>query len=110
EPEALALYDRAVHALLSWHADALPLFRAAAARDPGLALAHAGAAVCLFLEERFPETKAASDAARAAVAGQSWRERGHVEALTLWTAGRADEAVTAMRAPLATYPRDVMVV
>ena len=38
--------------------------------DPdGLALAHAGAAVCLFLEERFPETKAATDAARAAAAG-----------------------------------------
>ena len=34
DPEALALYDRAVHALLSWHADALPLFRGAAVRDP----------------------------------------------------------------------------
>ena len=29
DPEALAFYDRAVHALLSWHADALSLFRAA---------------------------------------------------------------------------------
>src|SRR5262249_30726768 len=69
--DALATYDRAVRALLGWRADALDLFRAAAAQDPGLALAHAGAAVCLFLEERFAETKAASDAARAAMAGQT---------------------------------------
>src|SRR5213596_2150696 len=64
DPEALALYDRAVRSLQAWQADALELFRAAAERDPGLALAHAGAAVCLFLEERFPETKAATEAAR----------------------------------------------
>ena len=109
-PEALATYDRAVRALLGWQADALDLFRAATALDPGLALAHAGAAVCLFLEERFGETKAAADAARAAAAGQTERERSHVEALTLWTSGRADAAVTAKRAHLATSPRDVMVV
>ena len=109
-PEALATYDRAVRALLGWKADALDLFRSATARDPGFALAHAGAAVCLFLEERFAETRAAAEAARAAVAGQTERERGHVEALTLWTSGRPDDAVRAMRAHLATYPRDVMVV
>jgi tetratricopeptide (TPR) repeat protein len=109
EPEALALYDRAVHALLSWHAEALPLFRAAAERDPGLALAHAGAAVCLFLEERFPETKAATEAARAAAAAQSDRERSHVAALTAWTSGQVPEAERLMRAHLATWPRDAMV-
>jgi tetratricopeptide (TPR) repeat protein len=109
-PDALATYDRAVRALLGWQADALDLFRAATALDPGLALAHAGAAVCLFLEERFAETKAAGEAARAAAAGQTERERSHVEALTLWTSGRVDEAVTAMRAHLTAFPRDVMVV
>ena len=109
DPEALALYDRAVHALLSWHADALPLFRAATERDAGLALAHAGAAICLFLEERFPETKAATDAARAAVAGQSERERSHVAAITAWTSGQVPEAERLMREHLATWPRDAMV-
>jgi tetratricopeptide (TPR) repeat protein len=107
--DALATYDRAVLALLGWQADALTLFRRAATDDPGLALAHAGAAVCLFLEERFAETKAATEAARAAVTGQSERERGHVEALTLWTSGKVDEALTAMRAHLERYPRDAMV-
>ena len=109
DPEALALYDRAVHALLSWHADALPLFRAAVERDPAFALAHAGAAICLFLEERFPETKAASDAARAAAAGQTERERSHVAAVTAWTSGQVPEAERLLREHLATWPRDAMV-
>ena len=108
-PDALATYDRAVRALLGWQADALALFQAAAAHDPGLAVAHAGAAVCLFLEERFAETKAATDAARAAAVTLSERERSHVEALTLWTSGKVDDAVPAMRAHLGRFPRDVMV-
>jgi len=108
-PDALATYDRAVRALLGWQADALGLFREAVTHDPGLALAHAGAAVCLFLEERFAETKEATEAARAAAAGQSERERSHVEALTLWTSGKVDDAARAMRAHLERFPRDVMV-
>ena len=108
-PDALGTYDRAVHALLGWQADTLDLFRAAAALDPGLALAHAGAAICLFLEERFAETKAAAEAARAAAAGLSERERSHVEAIALWTSATMDQAVAAMRAHLAAWPRDVMV-
>jgi tetratricopeptide (TPR) repeat protein len=107
--DAVATYDRAVRALLGWQADALALFQAAAAHDPGLALAHAGIAVCLFLEERFTETKAATDAARAAAPALSERERSHVEALTLWTSGKVDDAAGAMRAHLERFPRDVMV-
>jgi tetratricopeptide (TPR) repeat protein len=109
DTEALGLYDRAVRALQAWQADALPLFRAAAERDPQLALAHAGAAVCLFLEERFAETKAATETARAAVAGQTDRERSHVAALTAWTSGQVAEAERLMREHLATWPRDAMV-
>src|SRR5215470_14294377 len=109
DPDALALYDRAVRALLGWQADALTLFRAAADRDPGLALAHAGAAVCLFLEERFAETKAATEAARGAATRQTERERSHVAALTAWTSGQVPQAERLMREHLATWPRDAMV-
>jgi tetratricopeptide (TPR) repeat protein len=109
DSEALALYDRAVRALQAWQADALALFRAAAERDPQLALAHAGAAVCLFLEERFAETKAATEAARAAVVGQSERERSHVAAITAWTSGQVADAERLMREHLASWPRDAMV-
>jgi tetratricopeptide (TPR) repeat protein len=103
-------YDRAVRALLGWEATTLDLFREAATHDPGLAVAHSGAAVCLFLEERFGEARAATEAARAAVAGASARERGHVEALALWTSGNVVEAERAMRAHLAAFARDLVVV
>src|SRR5215470_15395000 len=87
DPDALALYDRAVRALLGWQADAL----------------------CLFLEERFAETKTATEAARGAATGQTERERSHVAALTAWTSGQVAEAERLMREHLATWPRDAMV-
>src|SRR5687768_9927629 len=100
-------YDRAVRALLGWEATTLDLFREAITHDPALALAHSGAAVCLFLEERFGEARAATEAARAAVAEGSARERSHVEALAYWTSGNVVEAERAMRAHVAAFPRDL---
>ncbi|HKQ63945.1 MAG TPA: hypothetical protein VJZ73_03000, partial [Methylomirabilota bacterium] len=102
-------YDRAVEALLAWDAQALDRFREAIALDPGLALAHAGAAVCLFLEERFVEAQDAAKVARAAAATQTDRERRHVEGLALLVEGKGVDAASAMRAHLADYPRDLLV-
>jgi tetratricopeptide (TPR) repeat protein len=108
---ALQSYDRAVDAALSWKANALDLFREAITHDPGLAVAHAGAAACLFLEERFAEAKATSAAARAAATPDvSRRERSYVDAVTLWTAGQVPEAEAAMREHLRDYPRDLAIV
>jgi tetratricopeptide (TPR) repeat protein len=110
-PQALEAYDRGVEAALGWKANALDLFREAARLDPSLAVAHAGAAACLFLEERFAETRVASEAARAAAtAGASPRERSYVNAVTLWTAGKVPEAEIAMREHLVQYPRDLAIV
>ena len=106
---ALDTYDRAVHGLFGWDAQALPLFRAATEADPGLALAHAGVGVCLLLEERFEEARAAVERARAAAAGQSARESGHVEALALLVHGKVADAERLMREHLETFPRDLMV-
>jgi tetratricopeptide (TPR) repeat protein len=102
-------YDHAVDALLSWDARALERFRDVLALDPGLALAHAGAAVCLFLEERFAEAQEAGKTARAAAATQTDRERRHVEGLALLVEGKGNDAATAMREHLADYPRDLLV-
>lgn len=99
-------WDRGVRGLLGWEASALDEFRAAARHDPGLGLAHAGAAVCLFLDERFAEARQAAEAALGAVAGASERERGHVEAMALLVAGRPPDAERAMREHLARFPRD----
>jgi len=102
-------YDVAVDALLAWDAEALSRFRTATALDPGLALAHAGAAVCLFLEERFAEAQEAAKTARAAAASQTNRERRHVEGLALLVEGKSHDAASAMREHLADYPRDLLV-
>ena len=102
-------YDVAVDALLAWDAEALSRFRTATALDPGLALAHAGAAVCLFLEERFAEAQEAARTARAAAASQTDRERRHVEGLALLVEGKSHDAASAMREHLADYPRDLLV-
>jgi hypothetical protein len=108
-PAAVPAYDRAVHGLLGWDGAALEMFQAATAHDPQLAVAHAGIGVCLFLEERFAEARAAATAAREHVAGASVRERGHVEALALLVTGKVAEAETAMREHLGAWPRDLVI-
>ncbi len=107
---ALEAYERGADGLLGWDRDALEHFRAASGADPGFALAHAGAGVSLFLEERFDEARTAMEAARRTVAGQSDRERSHVEALALLVTGKPADAERAMREHLATWPRDTTVV
>jgi tetratricopeptide (TPR) repeat protein len=108
-PGALEAYDRAVHGLLGWDGAALDQFNAALEGDPSLALAHAGAAVCHFLDERFAEARAAAERARSAAAGATPRERGHAEAMAQLIVGRPDQAEGAMREHLAAYPRDLAV-
>lgn len=70
-PDALERYERGAQGLLGWDRSALDHFGAASGHDPGLALAHAGRGVCLFLEERFEEARTAVERARGAAAGQS---------------------------------------
>ncbi len=106
---ALEAYERAADGLLGWDAAALETFNAAIAYDPLLALAHAGAGVCLFLEERFAEAREAVETARRAAAAQSERERSHVEGMALLVTGKATEAEAAMRAHLATWPGDRLI-
>lgn len=106
---AVEAYDRAVHGLLGWDGATLDMFNRAVEVDPEFALAHAGAAVCYFLDERFPEARAAAERARVAAANATPRERGHVEAMAQLITGRPDQAERAMREHLASYPRDLAV-
>jgi tetratricopeptide (TPR) repeat protein len=106
---ALEHYDAGIRGLLGWEASALDEFRKAIADDAGLALAHAGAAVCLFLEEKFAEARAAAETARSAAGGLTPRERSHVEAMALLITGRPPDAERAMKEHLAAFPRDLAV-
>jgi len=106
---ALETYDRAVDGLLGWDAEALDRFGAAATTDPGLALAHAGLAICQFLDERFVEARESAKRARTAASTQTPRERGHVEAIALLVEGKAHDAEAAMTRHLVDFPRDLVV-
>jgi tetratricopeptide (TPR) repeat protein len=106
---ALEHYDNGIRGLLGWEASALGEFRKALDDDPGLAVAHAGAAVCLFLEEKFAEARAAAEAARAAAGGLTARERSHVEAMALLVGGKPPDAERAMKEHLSAFPRDLAV-
>jgi len=106
---ALARYDAGTDELLGWRRGALDSFRAALAEDPELALAHAGVAVCLFLDEDFAGARAAGGAARRAAAGRTPREQAHVEALALFVTGKAAEAEAALTAHLERFPGDLVV-
>jgi tetratricopeptide (TPR) repeat protein len=108
-PAAAEAYDRAVTGFLEWSASSVALFRKATAEDPRLAVAHAGLAVSLFMDERFGEARAAAQAARAAAAAASERERAHVEALALFVEVRIREAEARMREHVARHPRDLMI-
>ena len=86
---AVDAYDRGVRALLGFGADTLEAFQEALAHDPDFALARAGLAVSLYLDEKIPEGRAAMDAAAVAAPALPERERRHIEALALWVGGRA---------------------
>jgi tetratricopeptide (TPR) repeat protein len=106
---ALACYDEGVRDLLGWGRGALDGFQEAARLDPGLALAHAGASICLFLEERFGPAREAAEKARAAVSSHTPRERSHVEAVALLVGGRPGPAEQQLKEHLDAWPRDVVV-
>jgi tetratricopeptide (TPR) repeat protein len=106
---ALDAYDRGVRALLGFGADAAARFEESLRHDPEFALAQAGLAVSLYLDELIPEGRSAMDRATALAARLQGRERRHVDLLGLWVAGKGDEAIPLMREHLAAHPRDMVV-
>ena len=105
---AVDAYDRGVRGLLGFSADIIDSFRAALAADPEFVLARAALAVALFLAEQMTEARAEMQRASASAATLPPRERHHVEALALWVAGRANEAIPLIQACLAEHPRDMV--
>jgi len=105
---AVDAYDRGVRALLGFGADTIGAFQEALGHDPDFALARAGLAVSLYLDEKIPEGRAAMDAAVVAAPALPERERRHIEALALWVGGRGNEAADVIKAILVEHPRDVV--
>lgn len=84
-------------------------FEHALSLDPGFALAHVGLARAHQLHGRGAEARASIGRAAAIAPGLDERERSHVDALARAVAGDAAGAMAAIRAHLAGWPRDAMV-
>ena len=88
-----------------------PDLQSAIVADPQFALAHAALARAHQIHGRGPQARAAMADARALAEAlpEHARERSHVLALDRVVAGDAAAALAAIRAHLARWPRDVMV-
>ncbi|MGQ0676603.1 MAG: hypothetical protein ACT4N4_11030 [Rhodospirillales bacterium] len=106
---ALAAYDRGVELHLSANAGDEAAFKQAIAANPSFALAHIALARGQFLFARVPEARANSARASELAAGAGDREKSHVHALGLGMAGQLPKALEAVRAHIARWPRDAMV-
>ncbi|MCW5738408.1 MAG: tetratricopeptide repeat protein [Enhydrobacter sp.] len=94
---------------LTFYPGAIEAYDRALAADPRLALAHAGKAQVLIREGNVPAAKAALATASDLTAGLLPREASHIAFLELVFAGKTDAAIAALRAHLATWPRDALV-
>jgi tetratricopeptide (TPR) repeat protein len=106
---ALAAYDSGVELMLSGNAGAENRFTAAIAEDDGFALAHVALGRHCQLFGRFDEARAAGARAEALATGLGERERGHVAAVGFALKGRPAEAMDALKAQMAAFPRDAVV-
>ena len=102
-------YVKASDQLLAAGADLLAGFDAALDIDGGFALAEIGRARCLATYGQGAQAKVSAARARDLAAGATRRERGHVEALALAVEGRGAEALAAIKAHLAEFSRDALV-
>lgn len=102
------LYVQAVNTLLSAGPGLIEAFRAVTKADPHFALGHAGLARALVIYADPKAARIAMAAAQAVSDGVTEREASHLHALGLLIDGKGPQAVSAIRAHVATYPRDAV--
>lgn len=105
---AAAAYVRAADRLLAAGSDLIAGFDEALAIDAGFALAEIARARCLATYGHAAAAKASAVRARTLVAGATRREQQHVEALAMAVEGRGTEALAAIYAHVAEFPRDAL--
>jgi tetratricopeptide (TPR) repeat protein len=108
-PRAVEAYRAGVDRILLAVPGADRAFEDALAADPGFALAAIGLARTHQVHGRIPEAQAAGARARTLAAGLSRRERQHVAAIGTLLDGDARGALAAVRAHVAEFPRDALV-
>jgi tetratricopeptide (TPR) repeat protein len=107
---AVERYQEGMDRLLSWGLGGDEAFAAALAADPGLALAHAGAALWSFFLGDVPAARSSIAAARELVGGTTRRERQHVEALSAIITGDTARGLALIDEHVLDFPRDALLV
>jgi len=105
---AVGEYIRGMDLLLSSNLGALEAVDTAINEDSDFALAHALRARALQMLARIPEAKSAINRAVDLLTRATPREQAHIQVLVYLLDGRGSEALTALRAHLANYPRDAL--
>src|SRR5690606_27700727 len=95
---------------LTLYPGAMECFDQALAADPRLALAHAGRAQVLAREGKMAAAREAMAAAKAAAAGVSERESGHIGYFDLAFSGKPDAAIEVLYAHLEQWPREALMI
>src|SRR4030095_6178984 len=85
-------------------------FTQAIEADPGFALAHSALAYMLQLRAQVPEARERAQQAQALAPGLSRREQQQIEAIALFVNGQGPRSYPHIRAPLADYPRDILMI
>jgi tetratricopeptide (TPR) repeat protein len=103
-------FQEGMDRLLSYGAGAEESFAAAIEADPGMAVAHAGAALLAVGVGDAATARAAAGRARDTVAGASRREKQHVEALSALIGGETARGLALVDEHVAEFPRDALLV
>ena len=103
-------FQEGMDRLLSYGAGAEESFAAAIEADPGMAVAHAGAALLAVGVGDAATARAAAGMARETVAGASRREKQHVEALSAMIGGETARGLALVDEHVAEFPRDALLV
>jgi tetratricopeptide (TPR) repeat protein len=106
---AAAKYQEGVDLYMSGNAGAEAALKATMAADPRFALAPAALSALYRDTGRHDEARQNADLARSLAADLPRRERQHVEAIALTAHGEGERAFALMRAHLAEFPRDALI-
>lgn len=108
-PAAREAYVEGVRRLLCAQPGIEPMLDAALVADPNMVVAHIALARAHQVHARGAQARAAAAQALACLDGANERERSHVRALERVVMGDGAGALEQVRAHLARWPRDVMV-
>ena len=108
-PAARDSYVQACERLLTMYPGAIDCFDKAIAADPGFALAHAGKARSLLDRGDASAARNSLLTAKALAADATEREASHIAFCEIYAAGHVETSLAALRAHLATWPRDALV-